>query len=520
MEWYFSKSEVWEFCFLAFLKHRKVHALIRVVQPCTKSAGSLLRRMSMKRLSPTANLLRTSRLFSLPPPLPKASADLNAIGNPETNTTTLPYPIHAAIETSESALSRGDWGLKRPLPLKSTTRSSSPYITIENVDSIDHITDFDSAGDHIKTLEKWQEMDLSLSRHGQNETEALQSVFEPSYDNTASSIFDSEQERWKFKGPWLGGQSQGEFSEFVERKIKKRRSEFREYMREILSQETLAAQRRKLIENGPGESPTSLSPSRGSSSNSIKISDEDLDTFIRKLRRNPDGLDKYILTFLDLPRESRPQKASAEYKEVKDIGPPSTHPSAGLSYLRSHSHTVNNPFYGPQGNKSPVQARVLLPQRDPRGFNRPRAIFGIGGVASQDSKVTFTKSGEEDALAAFNPDVPGGGKVWLQLRKATIDPQSRIQIGNQRAERNALIAAGVDPGITPPVTLPEAARVGSSRTMPDLSPRPSHNRSTHGYGLEDLGDVPKRERVEPFEDENDVLSIMKQSLQQGSQKRS
>ena len=472
--------------------------------------------MSTRRLSPTANLLRTSRLFSLPPPLPKPSAGLSANSNSDTDTSTLPYPIHAAIETPESALGRGDWGLKRPLPLKSTTRISSPHINIANVDSIDHITDFGSAADHTRTLEKWQEMGLSISRYGQNKTEALQSVFEPSYDNTEHNISNPEQERWKFSGPWLGDQSHGEFSEYVQRKIKARRSEFREYMRKILSREMLAAQRRQLIENGLEGSLSSSSPSRGSSKASIKVSDEDLDVFIRRLRRKPEGLNQYVTAFLDLPHDLRPQKATAEYKEIGDIGPPSTHPSAGLGYLRSHSYTANHPLYGPQENKSPVQARVLLPQKDCREFTRPFAIFGIGGFVSGDSKASFTRNGEEDAIVAFNPDIPGGGKAWVQLRKATVSPQGRIQIGTQRAETNALIAAGV----TQSITLPEAARAAKSRTMPDLSPRPSQKRGAQGYGLEDLGDIPQRESVEPFKDEENVLDVIQKSLRQGNKRSS
>ena len=401
-------------------------------------------------------------------------------------------------------MGRGDWGLKRPLPLKSTTRTSTPHIFVENVDSIDHITDFGSAADHTRTLEKWQEMGLSLSRHGQNETEALQSVFEAYYDNTDTSITDSEQHRWKFQGPWLGVQSHGEFAEYVERKVKRRRPEFRQYLKEVLAQETLAARRRENMENGPEEA----SISELGQTTSI-VSDLDLDVFVKRLRKKPEILDKYIQAFLDLPRESRHQKASAEHKDIRYIGPPSTHPSAGLAYLRSHSHTVNHPVLGPQENKPPVEARVLLPQADVRG-HRPFAIFGIGGIATQDSRKSFTKSGEEDQVANFIPDIPGGGKIWLQLRKATVTPQGRIEIGNQRADKNALIAAGVDKPLTLPPAYDQAAQM---EHMPDLLRKPTQNRNTQSYGVESLGSLPKSERAVPLDGNKEILNTLSMALE-------
>lgn len=205
--------------------------------------------MSLRRISPASNLLRTSRLFSVPHTLPKPTSESAATTSYGSTTATLPYPVHAAIETSESALSRGDWGLKRPLPLKSTTRTSTPHIYIENIDSIDHITDFGSAADHTRTLEKWHETNLSISRSGQNEKQALQSVFESHYDNTATG----DQERWRFRGPWLGGQTNGEFAEYLTSTIRKRRPQFRQYLKNIFMQQKKARRRKEAIESSEGE---------------------------------------------------------------------------------------------------------------------------------------------------------------------------------------------------------------------------------------------------------------------------
>ena len=206
-------------------------------------------RMSLKRISPSASLLRTSRLFAVPHTLPKPTSESAALTTYGSDTATLPYPAHAAIETSESALGRGDWGLKRPLPLKSTTRTSNPHIHIENIDSIDHITDFGSAASHTRTLEKWHETNLSISQSRQNEKEALQSVFESTYDNTATGNSSTDQERWRFEGPWLGGQTHGEFSEYLAKTIRKRRPQFRQYLRRMLMRQKHARLRREATES-------------------------------------------------------------------------------------------------------------------------------------------------------------------------------------------------------------------------------------------------------------------------------
>ncbi|KAL9127116.1 MAG: hypothetical protein Q9217_003942 [Psora testacea] len=461
--------------------------------------------MSMRRLSPTANLLRTSRLFSIPPPLPRPTPTVSADATSDSDTSTLPYPIHAAIETTEPALGRGDWGLKRPLPLKSTTRTSTPHIYIENVDSIDHITDFGSAADHTRTLEKWQEMNLSLSGSGQNATTPPMSVFESDYDNTEADNRSSDYERWRFQGPWLAGQTHGEFTEYVDKNINKRRSEFREYLRNVRARALTAARWRELIESG--ENPEALEEL---GKDRVQISDEELELYIKHLRKNPEPLNRHIQEFLDLPRESQAQRASSVHESISHRGPPSTHPSAGLSYLRSHSHTINHPLYGPQENKPPVLARVLHPQADSSGYKRVAAILGIGGVVTSDSKRTFDRKGEKEGVKSFNPDIEGGKKLYVQLRKASISPEGHIELGSQRAEGNALYALGVDEG----PNLPQAATAAAKdRRMPDLAPRTPGSSKAQGYGLESLGDVKKSERALPFSEGTDLQQIMQKVLQ-------
>ena len=89
-----------------------------------------LRRQS---LSPTANLLRNSRLFSLPNPLPRpvVGETVGAGITKASDSATLPYPTHQAIVTTRSSLARGDWGLKRNLPARARVlQSSDPVLRI------------------------------------------------------------------------------------------------------------------------------------------------------------------------------------------------------------------------------------------------------------------------------------------------------------------------------------------------------------------------------------------------------
>src|SRR5271167_5280501 len=119
--------------------------------------------MASRSVSPGGALLRASRLFSVPPPLPRPAGDLSSTAIFNSDTATLPHPIHLSITTPQSSLARGDWGFKRPLPLRSTTKSSTPVIRVDAIDTFEHITEFASAADHSLSLQKWQEMGVPLS---------------------------------------------------------------------------------------------------------------------------------------------------------------------------------------------------------------------------------------------------------------------------------------------------------------------------------------------------------------------
>ncbi|MCJ1485698.1 hypothetical protein MMC06_005873 [Schaereria dolodes] len=410
--------------------------------------------MTAQRLSPTAKLLRGSRLFSLPPPLPKPSHDPAATSTHASDTATLPYPTRAAIETTQSSLSRGDWGLKRPLPQQSTAVTSTPTIRVSAIDSIDHITDFDSAADHMLTLRKWHEMDIPISMPyapyvASTPLAPTPSVFEPGLDNTESSAQGSGRSpRWKFEGPWLAGKTEGDFQTFVDKDVKRRRPEFRHFLKQALREKKATNVRRAATAGG--EEQQSYLPD---------ISEQEFERAIKELRQEQSRreLEGYITRFFDLPgvdgrslpqRDAGPQRPLSIYDKAmrsngsmeSGQGPPKTHRSAGLSYLRTSSHVPNHPLIGPMSTQQPVQSRILLAAS--QGMQQSKVTVGVGGVTA----VEIPKGGQgylqdrskPKGWASFDPDIEGGPKVWVHPKQASIDSHGRIRLHIDIADKNTL----------------------------------------------------------------------------------
>lgn len=470
--------------------------------------------MATKRLSPTANLLRNSRLFSLPPPLPRPTHDLTATSNFVSETATLPYPTHAALETPQSSLSRGDWGLKRPLPLQSTMLTSTPTIRVDAVDSIEHITDFKSSADHVLTLRKWQEMAIPISMPEPPRNPAAsvinsaliwppRSVFEADVDNTDvhPQNASTDQQRWKYKGPWLAGKSDGEFEVYIRKEIKRRRKDFRQFLRERLLERKAIARKREAMESGEGFKP-----------NTVEISDHEFESYVKSLRQDHSELNNFVHQFLDLPpspsnRERGGDSLASVYFEQ---GPPKTHPSAGLSYNRTASYLHNHPILGPQLFKAPVLGRVLEPQHS--GSRESKARIGIGGIVTDDSQSPMFKSKYDvrhnvPGIEKFDHSIPGGAKVWLQPKQASINFEGKIKLRVERAEKSTVAIYEEEVQQEP---LPEVTK-GYDRSTPDLAPSPrSRPGSRMTYGLDTVSDraLPLRNDDAPEVTHDTLLNLM------------
>lgn len=229
--------------------------------------------MSKAYNSPTARLLQSSRLFSLPRPLPQATLETpSSTGlHRASDSATQFYPTHQAIATPSSSHYRGDWGLKRAIPGK-TTRSSTPSIRVLGQDTADHITEFESAADHERSRAKWAEMGVPIMARGKRDRDGKLSVYEDFLDNTdpnaAPVVLRSgadalegpqtvEAKRWKHAGPFIAGMQEGQFQRYVERQLRGRRQEWNEHLMNYFAKQNFENEKRQAQEakewHGPFE---------------------------------------------------------------------------------------------------------------------------------------------------------------------------------------------------------------------------------------------------------------------------
>ncbi|KYG49748.1 hypothetical protein M433DRAFT_261570 [Acidomyces richmondensis BFW] len=445
--------------------------------------------MSKAASSPTARILQNSRLFSLPRPLPQPSIELTIGGglSRKSDTATLPYPTHQAIATPPSSHYRGDWGLKRALPARAT-KSSTPHIRVSAQDTPEHITDFGSAADHTQTEAKWREMAIPIltkqTKEYHRSSNAPVSAFDETLDNTTRR--PGNQPRWKFDGPWIAGMQNGDFERFLRNLLttrtadgtkgingRSRMEEWRSFLTRHITQVRLADRRRQAQQAGETLSPKDIAKLE----TQLRPSDEDFRLFEKRLRDQflSDGLSselaELISTFLDLPgigtnsAGANPLMSSVQTPQLRRIlgrvvndleaGPPSTHASAGLSYLRTNAIMENHPIYGPQMHRAPFLARVLRPRNSQAQGKDHQATLGVAGIVTRDPvSATFNTQSRlrsagvvhdpskkqydpDEMTAQLDEDLRGGNKLWVHPNFATIDETGHIRLEVTRADREA-----------------------------------------------------------------------------------
>lgn len=396
---------------------------------------------SLRNVSPGGALLRSSRLFSLPPPLPTPVPEGN---NRTSDTATTPYPTHQVITTTNASRRKGDWGLKRPLPLKTTLKTSTPMIRVNQVDSNEHITDFRPAADHGLTLRKFQEMNIPMvvpsKRSGLGLGAPGKSVFEDNIDFTAdaaSRSSDGVDVRWKFKGPWLAGMSDGQLKKYLAKQVRRRRPEFRLFLKQTLADQLAESASKEAHE--AGETPPPLVEAKD-------ITNEQVVHFLRKLREDRPQLYSLVGKFLDLAPIAPPKPVAetqwstsllGQSQTVTAIspyaedGPPISHPSAGLSYLRTASFLENHPYYGPQARHTAIKARVVAPRKS-QGSHGPK--LGVGGfvtdVPGGFSTFNLHKTRPDTraqipGIEQLDPKIEGGAKHHVAPVSATVNAKGR-----------------------------------------------------------------------------------------------
>ena len=387
-----------------------------------------------------ARLLRRSKMFSLPPTLnpPPARSKYHP-------TTTQTYPIRQAITTPLSSRMVGDWGLKRPMPPKTRDPSSQPVIRINEVDTIEGITDYSYAMDHTITVRKWAEMDVPIMMPFTTERSRdaeLRTVFDDKYDVTAISRLgrdlvnpDGNDRRWRFKGPYLVGMEEAEFTRYLKKQVRPKRAAFREFVRRYMLH-LRNEKRRSLILEGTlkgFEAPTIKLES---------IGDDEVDEYLKKLNQNKLELFRFIRAFLDLPPFGFAQNTPESFYDsiphspqpvslpspYAMTGPPITHPSAGLFYSLDSNYLENHPVYGPQLDRLPFRAQVIN-VRHPFGQT---AVLGVGGFAHEIYQDFIVRPNRgTDSAQAFhqvNMDIPKLSKVWVTVTGAHITSDGRFKL--------------------------------------------------------------------------------------------
>ncbi|EMD64667.1 hypothetical protein COCSADRAFT_89013 [Bipolaris sorokiniana ND90Pr] len=432
--------------------------------------------LSRQSLSPTSHLLRNSRLFSLPNPLPRppVSETFGAGITKASDTATLPYPTHQAIATTKASLARGDWGLKRAIPSRShLVQVSDPVLRVTQLDTIEHVTDFDSAADHVRTRQKWEEMGIPMMKGMTQMRDHDLSVAPPAgafevRDDTTNYDTDMgldeadpivhNTKRWKHDGPWLPGMGADDFVAYISKEITSRKKEFNSYLVEFVKNEIYTS-RRLAATKSKEQPPMDIKEAEQWQERQEKawrhITRNDIDTGIKTLRKetanNPLGsklVSKLILPFLKLPAIKFKPKAWASDASSRDIdqysfdqetAPLSTHPSAGLGYLRTKSYMANHPILGPQASHAPVPARVVQARRTGTK-NETYARLGVGGFVANDqfkSAETMSASranimGAKD-VETIDIDTPGGRKIPVQPLFGSVTNDGRIHIKLKRS---------------------------------------------------------------------------------------
>lgn len=457
--------------------------------------------MSAKSVSPTANLLRQSRLFSLPPTLPRPTGSTSTYpsvlatnDSKNSDTATLPYPIQQAIATPASSRAQGDWGVKRSLPLKSTTSTSTPTLRINAVDTREHITDFDSAADLTLTGEKFRELGIPLTvqdnQKGSYRRLAALSVFEPVLDNTDPEVEKSASaaggalQRWKFGGPWLASLTQGEFMAYMGSTLRGRKEEFRQFVRKQegrrLAKVLKFNQRHDMTRSGR-RGQEGLQDLKNQQPYIMR--EEELDVHLRRLRfdlsSNHVGsrLAQLLADFLDLPLGVKVQHAADAAKNMEQRAPTNLHPSAGLSYLRTDSILPNHPVLGPMARPAPHQARVLSDVQGGFDSSGQRTKLGLAGFSAFNTPIHPNERGSKHGSQTRIPvpaerDLPesldptkkrrvlsvldrfvdkevnskviglftrGGNKLWVEPIKAQVDEKGRIQLSLSNASQEQVV---------------------------------------------------------------------------------
>lgn len=339
--------------------------------------------------------------------------------------------------------------------------TSTPLFRVKQLDSVENVTDFTSAADHSLSLEKFQELRVAVSvpvsedklRMGTaSKSAGFKSVFEEDVDFTAREGTRNDDKRWKFKGPWLARMAEGDFIAYLDRKVRPQRVQFRSLLRERLADELTSRQNAEAMANGT-EAPVPITPQ--------DVTEAQFTDYLRALRQDRAVLYALVSKFLDLAPLGRPvgvmgtgvfglDNVKVPESPYGLAGPPPSHPSAGISYLRTGSYMENHPVYGPQARKTPVQSRVVHPRSGPTP-----ARLGVGGFVAtvpagdNDFNVRMSRNRRVKPLAGIqhlDTTSYGGAKVYIEAATASVNPSGKIVLQTRETTPEAQLVAKENKG--------------------------------------------------------------------------
>lgn len=361
---------------------------------------------------------------------------------------------------------------------------------------------------------KFHELGLPLTVAGDEHSGAnrqqVKSAFEPDGDHTdvgprSAAGAGQRRTRWKFGGPWLAGLTQGEFLAYMGGTLRGRKQEFLDFVREKEMERVRAVEDIKAKSvAGHGQR---LNVKEG-------LTDDEFDEHLRRLRADFDvksDLASLLSEFLDLPGvPSADEHVADGGKKINARGPPATHPSAGLSYLRTDAVLTNHPILGPLARPPPQQARVLAEHRKFGGPNR-QGHLGIAGFVAPDAvRIRVPVEAKRDIEPGTKNDAfitketsaqtmgiatEGGNRVWAEPTQAQVDERGQVQLTLGSTDHEQ-VAGHHDGGeLMNGVALSER---GGFKTVEPAQPLDTGSQSALGrwrQGVRDLrGDGPARSR--------------------------
>jgi len=271
-----------------------------------------------------------------------------------------------------------------------------------------------------------------------------------------------------------------EFDTFLSGITRGKKAAFRAYVKQHLTGQRMEQQRAAAFEEGRAGAAEEVP---------VEVTEEDVTQYLRQLRSEPGKFGPLIVGFFDLADGPKPSfettdpwsygRDTISADPYRESGPPRTHPSAGLSYLKSEMFSQNDILVGPRDNRPPVAARLL--KSIPATHNRNIPYVGVAGfVVPQPQHTSLTdynwkwdpvKNGPKLVVTPTSVTVSQVGKVEIQSRlQPSWHLEDDVPVNNaEKAREDTAVKR------TPSSQLSRLDRLASRRRRPRPAPEPSQD---------------------------------------------